>query len=154
MRKNAKWQHSPTHYLGDDLAKLDLGAARVLLAGPLARARLSPILRDDGYDVIETPVAYDILRFVRTREVADCDPVDVIVIDVSRHPRRGLKLVEAIRMTDWSLPVIAICGRQPQSVIDELRRLGVTIFRTTTNVEKLRTAVVNTMPPFAATAAA
>lgn len=154
MRKVTKWQHSPIHYLGEELDTLDLDAARVLLAGPLARERLAPVLRDDGYDVIEAPVGYDILRYVKTRELAHCDPADVIVIDVSRNPRRGLRLVEGIRMTDWSLHIIAFCGDGAQPVFDELIRLGVTAFPKTANVDDVRTAVINAASPFTTLAAA
>ena len=154
MRTPLKWQHSPAHYLGDELETLDLTAARVLLAGPVTSTPLTRLLRDEGYDVVETTLGYDVLRYVKTREVALRGPADVILIDTSGHPARGLWLVDAIRRNDWSLPVIALCAEGPQSHIDELRRLGAVILPKSVDPDAILAAVVNAMPPFASLAAA
>jgi CheY-like chemotaxis protein len=174
----SNWRFASKYQWGDVVEPVTLDATRILLAAPgvpgeheTAEARpsrsdgsdatqapltaLAQMLRDMNYDVVLLPSAgYEVFRYVKTRQPSHCDPVDLILVDISDGPEEGLKLVESIRRTDWSLPVIAICPEKPTSLFDELMRLGVMSFSPVAGADELRAAIVGTIPPYASAAAA
>jgi CheY-like chemotaxis protein len=54
---------------------------------------------------------------------ATLGPVELVVLDASRQPPLALALIEALRQTDSSIPVIAVAGGDP-ATREEISRLG------------------------------
>jgi CheY-like chemotaxis protein len=50
-------------------------------------------------------------------------PIELVVLDASRQPPLALALLEALRQTDSTIPVIAVAGGDP-ATREEISRLG------------------------------
>lgn len=141
MSHLANWKPTPTTnnlcYDGPD--------PKVLVAGMDAALRhhLARALARDGYRVGESALDDTVLRRVDTRH-GHGDPVEVVILDVTQAPDRGLDLLEAVRQLDWALRVILLVEQDDARLQQEAARLGANAtFTKPFDVDDLRTVVLN-----------
>jgi len=114
------------------------------------RTMLAESLRRDGYQVIEAADGRALDALIRSSFYAtpQGEPVDLIVTDVRMPGCSGLSVLEAVREARWAIPVILITAYGDEATHEAARRLGVTaIFDKPFDVDDLRTAVLNAVPP-------
>lgn len=122
-------------------------AAVLLVAdNPSVAFTASHGLRAAGYEV----------RAVRLRQTAAGDPqigrrlardpVELVVLDASRRPSQAVKVLEALRSADSTIPAIVIAGKDAETR-DEAARLGAeAVLDSPLDLSRLR-AVAETLAP-------
>lgn len=118
---------------------------KVLVAGMNATMRnhIARALAQDGYRVGESFLDDSLLRRVDTHH-GHGDPVEVVILDITQLPDRGLDLLEAVRQLDWAMQVILLTKEDDSGVQQEAARLGATATLTQPfDVDDLRTVVLN-----------
>ena len=74
---------------------------------------------------------------------------DIVISDVRMPGLTGLDVLAILRCANWATPVILITAFGDEATHAEGRELGaVAVFDKPFNVEQLRAAVLETMPPF------
>ena len=122
----------------------------VLLAedDPAFRRLVASVLEEEGYEVLEAADGVALLANIETtlrRQRADSF---LIVADIRMPGLTGLDVLAALRCANWATPVILITAFGDEATHAEGRELGAAaVFDKPFNVEELRTAVVETMPP-------
>lgn len=139
------------------LAESGSPPARVLVAEDEEELRdlVAATLRRDGYEVVtarDGGELLDRLASARLRDEAHT-PIDLIISDVRMPGWTGLQILSGIRSTDWATPVILITGFGDRETRREAARLGVAaFFDKPFDLDDLRTAVLNIVPPRATAA--
>jgi len=114
------------------------------------RSMLAESLRRDGYQVVEAADGRALEALIRSsfHATPQGEPVDLIVTDVRMPGCSGLSVLEAVREAHWAIPVIVITAYGDEATHDEARQLGaVAVFDKPFDLDDLRTAVLNTVPP-------
>jgi len=74
------------------------------------------------------------------------DPVELVVLDASRRPSPAMRLLEALRAADGTIPVIVIAGADPETR-EEASRLGAEgVLDPPLDVARLRAAAESLVP--------
>ena len=146
MSRSAEWKPMPAiknlPYDGPD--------PKVLVAGMNATMRnhIARALAQDGYRVGESVLDDTLLRRVDTHQ-GHGDPVEVVILDMTQLPDRGLDLLEAVRQVDWALRVILLMKEDDSGLQQEAARLGANATLTEPfDVDDLRTVVLNVASRF------
>jgi DNA-binding NtrC family response regulator len=80
-------------------------------------------LRAVGFQVEEVRNGLDTLRLLADRSAAK---VEVLVLDLTRQPWVGVRLLDTIRRESWTLPVVLVTGKPGRSaVLTAARRLNI-----------------------------
>src|SRR5690242_8054084 len=124
----------------------------VLLAEDDAEFRrlLASVLAEDGYEVVEAEDGLALLATIEhtltiRRERADAF---LVVADVRMPGLTGLDVLAILRCANWRTPVILITAFGDEATHAEGRDLGaVAVFDKPFDVERLRAAVLDAMPP-------
>jgi CheY-like chemotaxis protein len=84
----------------------------------IASSTIAAALRGAGYEVAACP--YDeVVSHLRTRK-----SIELLVLDGTATPWVASALLEAVRATEWTLPILLVAGRNPD-LRAEAERLGV-----------------------------
>lgn len=157
MRKRLNWRAGvAAAYAGDQVNQAIYQlVSKVLVAGDVARKKLSDNLRSSGYWVLEGGVGLELLRHVRPDETTQAEPIDLLVLDATKDLHMALETLMMVRMTDWAIPVIALVDRPDHGLEQELKRLGVTAwFDLEVDVDSICTGISALVPPIVHTRAA
>jgi DNA-binding response OmpR family regulator len=137
------WDDEPT-------APVTLEApTRVLLAedDPELRAILSARLRRDGHDVVEVGDGDHALRAMTAiaEHGAPTGDLDLAILDVRMPGISGVEVVYMLRHRRWTTPVLLITAFPEPELLEEARRLGVSILAKPFAIERLGPAAAATM---------
>jgi CheY-like chemotaxis protein len=101
-------------------------------------------LRNDGYDVVEACDGNEALEYlVRTADDMFSKP-DVLLTDIEMPGLSGLDVLEALRPSRASLPVVVMTGLEDAAVPIAAERLGaVGVLRKPFDLDDLRTVILN-----------
>ena len=97
----------------------------VLLIGdePTTRLTALRVLQHAGYEVRCARLEMRTAAHLGKATGATLGPIELVVLDASRQPPLSLALLEALRQTDSTIPVIAVVGGDP-ATREEISRLG------------------------------
>jgi CheY-like chemotaxis protein len=97
----------------------------VLLIGdePTARSAALRVLQYAGYEVRSARLEMRTAAHLGKGTGQTLGPIELVVLDASRQPPLALALLEALRQTDSTIPVIAVAGGDP-ATREEISRLG------------------------------
>ncbi len=97
----------------------------VLLIGdePTTKSAALSVLQHAGYEVRSVRLEMRTAAHLAKGTRATLGPVELVVLDASRQPPLALALLEALRQTDSTIPVIAVAGGDP-ATREEISRLG------------------------------
>jgi CheY-like chemotaxis protein len=97
----------------------------VLLIGdePTTRSTALRVLQHAGYEVRSVRLEMRTAAHLAKRTGQTLGPIELVVLDASRQPPLALALLEALRQTDSTIPVIAVAGGDP-ATREEISRLG------------------------------
>ncbi len=90
---------------------------------PTARSAALRVLQHAGYEVRSARLEMRTAAHLAKGTGATLGPVELVVLDASRQPPLALELLEALRQTDSTIPVIAVAGGDP-ATREEISRLG------------------------------
>ncbi|MFO0611885.1 MAG: response regulator [Polyangiaceae bacterium] len=124
------------------MIRSDIGA-RILLADDDEDLRwlIADRLRADGHTVIEVSSGAELMDFIR-KVVADHP--DVIVSDVLMPGFDGIEVLGALRMAEWSVPVVLMTALRDRDVRDAANRLGaLALFEKPFDLHELRTVLLD-----------
>lgn len=105
------------------------------------RSLIACTLRRDGLAVTEVSTGSEMLDLVgrSLAKSARRAPFDLVISDVRMPGRTGLEVLEALRRTGWSTPVILITAFGSDTVHSEAYRLGaIAVFDKPFDVNALR----------------
>jgi CheY-like chemotaxis protein len=124
----------------------------VLLAedDPAFRRLVASVLEAEGYEVIEAADGVALLANVEAALTVRRERADsfLIVADIRMPGLTGLDVLAILRCANWATPVILITAFGDETAHAEGRELGAAVVLDKPfNVERLRSAVVETMPP-------
>jgi len=106
------------------------------------RSLLLDALRRDGYEVCEAEDGGRLLA-----QVADASkPLDLVISDIRMPICTGLAILEAMRRTGLSVPVILMTAFGDQETRALVEGLGAILFDKPFGMDDLRTAVLNLVP--------
>ena len=93
------------------------------------RRLLAKVLREDGYEVLESEDGSDLLDRLAT-SLLDDGPLglldlDIIIADTSMSGCRGIDVLAGLREAAWRTPVILMSGRPDARFRARARRLGI-----------------------------
>ena len=114
------------------------------------RRLLASVLEQEGYEVVEARDGLALLASIEdTLTVRRERPESFLVVaDVRMPGLTGLDVLAILRCANWRTPVILITAFGDEATHAEGRELGaVAVFDKPFNVEQLRAAVLETMPP-------
>jgi DNA-binding response OmpR family regulator len=139
--------------MASDMPESEPRRRLVLLAEDDAAFRrlIASVLREDGYEVLEAEDGVALLANIEAtltlrRERAD---TFLVVADIRMPGLTGLDVLAILRCANSTTPVILITAFGDEATHVEGRELGaVAVFDKPFNVEELRSAVVETMPPW------
>jgi DNA-binding response OmpR family regulator len=97
----------------------------VLLIGdePTTRSAALRVLQHAGYEVRSARLEMRTAAHLGKGTAPTLGPIELVVLDASRQPPLALALLEALRQTDSTIPVIAVVGGEPANR-EEISRLG------------------------------
>jgi DNA-binding NtrC family response regulator len=128
-----------------------LAPPKVLLAedDDEARTLLARALRQDGYRVREARDGHELLQEMGGAMLGHTeDPIDLVISDIRMPGPSGLAVLRSVRSADWAIPFILITAFGDEDTHREAERLGArAVFDKPFDVDDLRTAVLNTLPP-------
>ena len=107
---------------------------RVFLAeeDPSVRRLLAKMLREDGYEVLESADGSELLDRLATSLLEDGPfgrfDMDIIIADTCMPGCRGIDVLAGLRQAAWRTPVILMGGRPDARFRARARRLGVAAF--------------------------
>jgi len=135
--------------------RMDLKSSRpvrVLVAedDPELRVLVGIALRKDGYEVILAKDGIELADIMDSaqRRSGSVEPIDLLVSDVRMPGWTGLEVLAAIRETEWAFPVVLITAYGSLETLVEASRLGAAaVFAKPFDLDDLRTAVLNALPP-------
>ena len=84
------------------------------------RDTLSLVLENLGYKIIDTPNGKDALTIIFD-SLKTNDPVDIIILDIELPGISGLQVIEALRINDLSIPILAITGLMDTPLSDKIQ---------------------------------
>jgi CheY-like chemotaxis protein len=100
---------------------------RILLAEdhPETRALLASTLRAEGYEVVEASNGYEFLNVISEAWLRPSTRFpDLVVTDIRMPGPSGLRVIEGLRSSYWSIPVIVITAFGDAETHAEAHRLG------------------------------
>ena len=108
------------------------------------RALVTETLRADGCTTLEARDGEELLDLLRHALVESGSRPDVVLTDVKMPRLSGLGVLEALRLTRWSLPVVMMTALLDASIDTVAKRLGaVGVLRKPFDPDDLLTAVHN-----------
>jgi DNA-binding response OmpR family regulator len=113
-------------------------------------AMVACALRLDGYEVMVAKDGTELADFMGSALLRSrsAEPIDLLVSDVRMPGWTGLQVLAGIRQTEWSFPVILMTAYGDRSTRIEADRLGAAaVFAKPFDLDDLRTAVLNALPP-------
>jgi DNA-binding NtrC family response regulator len=116
---------------------------------PGLRTALARTLQLDGHEVLQTGTAAG-LRVLLSGggHSGGGRGIDLVVSEVEMAGGSTLELLEDLRRTDWSLPMILLCDDDDGAIHAEARRLGATaVLEKPFEVDQLRTMVNDALRP-------
>jgi DNA-binding response OmpR family regulator len=126
-------------------------ARRILLADDDVELRVlvATALREDGYEVVEVHDGGRLLVQVAAAYAGQGpDSVcDLIVADIRMPVSSGVQILECLRKAHWVTPVILITAFGTRAIRRYVESLGAVLFHKPFDLDDLRTAVVNLLPP-------
>ena len=124
-------------------------AMRVLLADDDEDLRMLVhlALERDGHVVVEATNGIEVLERLENASVFPGEMPDVMVVDVLMPKCSGLGVLEILKKSRATIPVIVMTSFEHESVRQVAERLGaVAFFKKPFDVNDLRTAVLNLRP--------
>ena len=118
---------------------------------PAFRRLIASVLADEGYEVVEAADGLALLAHIETTLAARREPADsfLVVADIRMPGLTGLDVLAILRCANWRTPVILITAFGDEATHAEGRELGAAaVIDKPFNVQDLRAAVVETMPPW------
>ncbi len=110
------------------------------------RQLLASALSEDGYDVIEIADGAELLQAIHSRQHQRV--ARGIISDIQMPLLSGFDVLADLRSTNPTIPVILITAFGDERTHAAARMLGVAaVFNKPFDVDDLRTAVLNIMPP-------
>jgi CheY-like chemotaxis protein len=110
-----------------DLYPRETERQRILLAEDHAEARalIASMLRSQGYEVIEAANGYEFLSVISEAWLRRSGRFpDLVITDIRMPGPSGLRVLEGLRTTYWSIPVIVITAFGDPETHAEAKRLG------------------------------
>ncbi len=105
------------------------------------RSMLVQSLRHDGYDVVEAEDGEDLLSYLLLDQGAGTQTLDLIVSDVRMPGVTGIDMLETLRATDDTTPVILMTAFPDDITRARAEKLGAMLFDKPFDVDELRLAV-------------
>lgn len=124
------------------------GFTRVVVCSDDQRAqqRLLPALQRDGHEVAGSSSIVELLGRLRWRTAND--PSEILVLDAASPGFANPSVLEVIRETDWSLPIILVNGREDGETAELAQRIGIeTCLSGPLDERAVRCAVACLAPP-------
>lgn len=123
-------------------SRLSSPGATVLLVwdDPLFHDLSRRALKPDGYDVRSVQLG------ARASAHWRCNPVELLVLDATRDPRRALTFFEDVRKRDGALPVIVIAGTNRATKEEAVRLGAATVLDASLDVSRLLRAAASLAP--------
>ena len=115
------------------------------------RHLIASVLAQDGYEVLEAGDGLGLLANIESTLTVRREPADhfLVVTDVRMPGLSGLDVLAILRCANWATPVILITAFGDEATHAEGRELGAAaIFDKPFDVEKLRSTVLETIPPW------
>jgi CheY-like chemotaxis protein len=123
-----KWGKKSEHRLGPALSRVPRDSPpRILLAEDHddTRALLACMLRQQGYEVTEATSGYDLLGEIAEAWLNRSGRLpDLIITDIRMPGPSGLRVLEGLRASVWSMPVVVITAFGDAATHVEALRLG------------------------------
>lgn len=111
------------------------------------REALAESLREDGYDVIEVGSGAQLIRALELYGAAYL-PVELIITDVRMPGFSGLEVLEYMRYTGWSIPVVVMATAGDERTHAEARDLDATaVLDVPFKMSDFRAAITPIVPP-------
>jgi CheY-like chemotaxis protein len=124
---------------------------RILLAEDDVEMRrvVADALRDDGYEVVEVADGGRLLVAIaaRMKMEADDDSVDLIVSDIRMPVCTGLQILEVLRQAHRHTPVILMTAFGDNATRKRAEDLLAVFFDKPFDMDDLRAAITNLLPP-------
>lgn len=121
----------------------------VLLAeddGPM-REMLAGLLRDDGYEVTEVDSGAQLIRALELAGASKLQ-VELVITDVRMPGFSGLEVLEYMRFTGWSVPVIVMTSAGDERTHAEARDLDASeVLDMPFEVATFKAAITPILPP-------
>lgn len=120
-----RWDDEPTN------PSVRIVRPRVLVAedDPKLREMVSDRLRRDGCEVLDVATgdeALGLMEMIEARE-APIDCLDLVIMDVRMPGLSGIEVVYLLRAFRWETPILLMTAYPEPDLLDEARRLGVSI---------------------------
>ena len=109
---------------------MDEPSPRILVADddPEMREMLAEELRASGYEVLLAKDGAQLREMLHGKGINRIDPEpDLVVSDIRMPGKSGLEVLEALRTSNWAMPVILITAFGTPETHDEAKRLGANV---------------------------
>jgi hypothetical protein len=106
-------------------------------------------LRVVGFDVVSEPLGRRAARHVRPQvpRQGSADPVEAVVLDLSKQPLEGLALLASLRQADRWLPIVLVAPRYDRALYDRLLGYApAVVFEIPAGIEAVVGTVLNLLP--------
>lgn len=131
----------------------NVARARVLVAedDPKLREMVSERLRRDGCEVIEVgsgDEALSLMELITARQ-APIDDLELVIMDVRMPGLSGIEVVYLLRAFRWNTPILLMTAYPEPELLDEAKRLGVSVLSKPFGFSRLSAAAAAAMrePP-------
>ena len=124
-------RHDPTVWDHNDIViNLNEPRPRILVADddPEMREMLAEELRASGYEVLLAKDGGQLREMLHGKGIKRIDPEpDLIVSDIRMPGKSGLEVLEALRTSNWAMPVVLITAFGTPETHAEAKRLGANV---------------------------
>jgi DNA-binding response OmpR family regulator len=122
---------------------------RILVADDDDEMRLLLVdaLGKDGYEVIEAADGGGLLVSLSAQYRDPESIVDLVISDIRMPIYSGLRILEALRRANWTVPVILMTAFGDDETRAQAESLGAFLFDKPFAIDDLRTAILNLLPP-------
>ena len=111
------------------------------------RAMLARLLRDEGYDVTEVDNGAQLIRVLELAGASKLQ-VELIITDVRMPGFSGLEVLEYMRFTGWSVPVIVMTSAGDERTHAEARDLDASeVLDMPFEIATFKAAITPILPP-------
>lgn len=123
---------------------------RILVAEDDAEMRqvIAEALREDGHDVVALTDGAQLLVEIASRLKAGvkAETVDLLVSDIRMPVCSGLQILEAIRQTRWTIPVILMTAFGDEATRRRAESHQAVLLNKPFDVDELRAAIAKLLP--------